>query len=91
MAEAEAKTLHMQTGGKGLTLERLRDIINTEFCKPFVMEVDISADFLDAEEIKDGMFEGKTLRIQIGPRDVEIDENGYVVAAGTMLGDYRNF
>ena len=63
-----------------LTIEKLCKIINTEFGAPFLIEDGVSAEILLND---DGT---KELSINIGRRDVQIDENGEVLGAGTFMG-----
>jgi hypothetical protein len=59
-----------------ITLEQLCEIINEHFGEPFLVKDGVSAEMQD-----DG-----TLSINIGRRDIQIDQNGEVVACGTFLG-----
>ena len=63
-----------------LTIEKLCEIINTEFGAPFLIEDGVSAEILLND---DGTTE---LSINIGRRDVQIDEKGEVLGAGTFTG-----
>jgi hypothetical protein len=59
-----------------ITLEKLCEIINEQFGEPFLVKDGVSAEMQD-----DG-----TLSINIGRRDIQIDQNGEVVSCGTFLG-----
>lgn len=61
-----------------MTLEQLKEIIDKNFCHPFVEKGHVRTRFI--KEVDE-----KTLEIVIGPRDVWITENGRVTGAGTML------
>jgi hypothetical protein len=63
-----------------LTIEKLCEIINTEFGSPFLVKDGVSAEILIND---DGT---KELSINIGRRDVQIDENGEVLGSGTFMG-----
>ena len=63
-----------------LTIEKLCEIINTEFGDPYLVKDGVSAEILIND---DG---SKELSINIGRRDVQIDENGEVLGAGTFMG-----
>ena len=59
-----------------LSLKRLKEIFDTEFGRPFLAQGTVVAKWRS-----DG-----TLNIQIGQRDIDLDEKGDVVRAGTNLG-----
>ena len=61
-----------------MTLKQLKKIFNTEFTPPFVPE-----DFVSCEW--EGRGKKRVLSITIGPRDVQINEKGIVVGAGTCI------
>lgn len=63
-----------------LTLEKLCEVLNQNFGEPFLEEGMVSADIWEDEETGE-----KSLAIQIGRRDVQIDSDGQVIGAGTML------
>lgn len=60
----------------GITLERLKEIIDSQFSQPFLPYGDVTARFI--EETKE-----KTLQIKIGRRDIWLNENGNITGAGT--------
>lgn len=62
----------------GITLERLKEILDTNFSTPFLEEGMVKTRFV--EHAKE-----KTLQINIGRRYVCINESGEVTAAGTSL------
>lgn len=62
-----------------LTLEQLCIILNREFGPPFLIENGVSAEVRTDDEGT------KTLSITIGRRDIEIDETGEIVGAGTFI------
>jgi hypothetical protein len=61
-----------------ITLEQLKEIIDTEFRPPFEKAGLVQAEFDACGE--------KTLRLTIGRRDVWITADGEVAEAGTYLG-----
>lgn len=63
-----------------LTIEKLCEIINTEFGAPFLIKDGVSAEILVNDDST------KELSINIGRRDVQIDEDGNVLGAGTFMG-----
>lgn len=62
-----------------ISLEKLCEIINENFNEPYLVKDGVSAEVVN----DDGT---KILSINIGRRDVQIDENGEVVSCGTFLG-----
>lgn len=62
-----------------LTLEKLCEMINENFGEPFLVKGGVSAEVFTDE---DGT---KSMTLQIGRRDVEIDENGEVLGCGTLV------
>jgi len=63
------------------TLERLKEIIDQNFGPPFLEEGLVVAKFVD----DDNGAKEKTLQINIGRRDIWINEAGEVTASGTTL------
>lgn len=61
-----------------ISLNMLAKIINREFAPPFLEEGTVEAGY----RVKKGM---GYLAIRIGRRDIEIDEEGTVVGAGTRV------
>ena len=62
-----------------LSLEKLCEVINENFGEPYLAKDGVSAEIIDDNGIK-------VLSINIGRRDVQIDEQGEVVGCGTFLG-----
>ena len=62
-----------------ITLERLKEILDSNFTPPFLEEGMVEAQFV--EHTKE-----KTLQVNIGRRDVWISESGEVIAAGESGG-----
>ena len=60
-----------------MKLETLKNILNHHFQPPFVPKGTVVAEWYDDEK--------RILSISIGPRDIQIDENGNVIGAGTFL------
>lgn len=58
-----------------ITIETLNEVFNQHFVPPFLNEGDVNV----------SLSKDNTLYINIGRRDVEIDENGDVVGCGTMM------
>ena len=63
-----------------ITLNQLAEIINEGFAPPFLDEGTVEAKY----RVRKGI---GCLFIRIGRRDIEIDENGELVGAGTRLLD----
>ena len=63
------------------SLEQLAEIISREFGPPFLEEGFIFTGVLIDEE------GNKTLHLRIGPRDIQIDEEGNVLGGSTLLGE----
>lgn len=61
-----------------MTLKQLKKIFNNEFRPPFTPKDLISCEWKDNKT-------KKILCIAIGPRDIEIDEEGRVLEAGTCI------
>lgn len=61
-----------------LSLEQLRDIFNLQFGEPYLVENGVVATL-------ENNHEGKMLSIQIGRRDIQINDSGEVVGAGTLI------
>ncbi len=59
-----------------LTLERLKEIIDKSFSPPFLEEGVVKARFIERTT-------EKTLQINIGRRDIWINEAGEITGAGT--------
>lgn len=57
------------------SLMKLEGIFNREFASPFMQEGTVEARVTDRN----------TLKLRIGPRDIEVDEHLRVIAAGTAL------
>ena len=66
-----------------LSLEKLCRVINENFSEPYLAKDGVLAEIID----DDGT---KVLSINIGRRDVQIDEQGEVVGCGTFLGMPNN-
>jgi hypothetical protein len=62
-----------------ISLEKLCEIINTNFGEPFLVKDGVSAEISEYEGKKE-------LTIAIGRRDIQIDENGELVGSGTFVG-----
>jgi hypothetical protein len=63
-----------------MTLDDLEVILSYQFGPPFLAEGHVNAEFKQTQD-------GRILQVNIDRRDVWIDENGKVVAAGTRLSD----
>lgn len=63
------------------SLEQLAEILAREFGAPFLEEGFISSGILVDEE------GNKSLHLRIGPRDIQIDEEGNMIGNGTLLGE----
>ncbi len=61
-----------------LTLERLKEIIDQHFATPFLEEGLVKARFIERTT-------EKTLQINIGRRDIWINESGEITGAGTCV------
>ena len=67
-----------------ISLEKLCEVINEHFGEPFLIKDGVSAEVdIDADGTK-------TLSINIGRRDVQIDENGEIVGCGTFIAMPNN-
>ncbi len=63
-----------------MKIEKLKEILDKQFSFPFLPEGMVSTKWIETKK-------GRELSIQIGRRDVCIDEDGDVIGAGTFLGD----
>lgn len=63
-----------------ITLEKLCEIINENFGEPFLVKDGVSAEIYETDDGE------KELSINIGRRDVQINEQGEVVGCGTFMG-----
>lgn len=61
-----------------ITLEQIKQILEENFTPPFLEEGMVKAKFVEPIEGKE-----KTLQINIGRRDIWLNEKGEVTAAGT--------
>lgn len=61
-----------------MTLKQLKEIFDREFTPPFVPEDLVSCEWEDRKT-------KKVLSITIGPRDVQFNEKGIVIGAGTCI------
>ncbi len=61
-----------------ITLDKLKEIIDQHFAPPFLDEGHVKTKFI--EHTKE-----KTLQINIGRRDIWINEDGKVTGAGTFV------
>lgn len=71
-----------------ITLEKLCEIINENFGEPFLVKDGVSAEIYETDH---GV---KELSINIGRRDIQINEQGEVLNAGTLMdvpGDVLSF
>jgi len=62
-----------------LSIEKLCEVLNSEFGSPFLVDGGVVAEILENE---DG---SKELSINIGRRDVQIDADGEVTSSGTFI------
>ena len=63
-----------------LTLEKFCEILNENFGEPHLVNGGVTAEIFVND---DGT---KELSINIGRRDVQIDEQGFITGSGTFLG-----
>ena len=63
-----------------MTLETLKAVLDNHFGPPFLPEGHVRTKFIDTKA-------GRVLQINIGRRDIWIDEDGAVSASGTSLMD----
>lgn len=67
-------------GRKSISLERLKTVIDWHFAPPFLPTGMVTAQFVDSGD----------LEIRIGARDVWLNKDGEVTAAGTQLDNNGN-
>jgi|GEM_PF-2636021 len=68
-----------------ITLEKLKKIIDENFRAPFLPEGFVTAKFVTARPnpFRPNPVPNDTLQVKIGPRDVWIERDGTISAAGT--------
>jgi hypothetical protein len=60
-----------------MTLERLKELLNSNFCSPYLKDGYVLADWKDKKKT--------LLNIDIGPRNIQINEAGEVQSARTLF------
>jgi hypothetical protein len=67
-----------------LTLEKLCEIINSNFGEPYLISGGVTAEIIEDEE------DVQLLSINIGRRDIQINTQGEIVGSGTFLSMANN-
>jgi hypothetical protein len=62
-----------------ITLEKIQMIFEANFSEPFLEKGLVECEFIEHAKVK-------TLQIQIGRRDISLNENGEVTDCGTYFG-----